>query len=89
MLEYEWPDHQAPPVTTLFDIAAKCHQYLKSKGWVMQMWRTGLWLCTATMERAELGLQLLLFCYFWGAIKVLKRLFPFTTPEDSAAIITG
>ena len=25
VLEYEWPDHQAPPVTTLFDIAAKSH----------------------------------------------------------------
>ena len=28
VLEYEWPDHQAPPLSTLFHIASKTEQYL-------------------------------------------------------------
>jgi hypothetical protein len=29
--EYEWPDHQAPPITTLVEIAHQIKQYLESR----------------------------------------------------------
>lgn len=31
VIEYEWPDHQAPPITTLFDLANRAYQFLISK----------------------------------------------------------
>ncbi len=35
VLEYQWPDHQAPPLTTLFEIANKAFNFLISKASIM------------------------------------------------------
>ena len=40
--EYDWPDHQAPPLTTLIDIAFEAKKYLEGTDFVSQPTKTGL-----------------------------------------------
>lgn len=63
--EYEWADHQAPPITTLVEIAHEIKQYLERKVFVMQRMGRELWLCIAIMAREGRERPLLGLCYTW------------------------
>jgi phosphatidylinositol-3,4,5-trisphosphate 3-phosphatase/dual-specificity protein phosphatase PTEN len=49
--DYEWPDHQTPPFTTLVQVAFDMYRFLKGTCGCMQVRAGGWWRCTATTAR--------------------------------------
>jgi hypothetical protein len=87
--DYEWPDHQAPPLTTLVQIAFEMYRYLKCKSTLKKSLRSELLQCTAITVRDELEQPLYPFCYWWGIISQQLNASNTTILVDLIRILMG
>jgi hypothetical protein len=55
--DYYWPDHQAPPLTTLFIICDDMYEFMKSKLSLIKKIRKELLPCIAIMAKVALAQQ--------------------------------
>jgi hypothetical protein len=77
--EYEWPDHQAPPMATLVEIASQIKEYLGSTFYLSKRIARQWLQYIAIMEREELERQSSLSCSTCRSMIGLARRWPSTT----------
>ena len=87
--DYEWPDHQAPPFTTLVKVAYDMYRHLCSNLKKIQVVMRPLLLFIAIMERGGLALLSLLLCCSLAFISSLGRVWSSITVDGSTSRLMG
>lgn len=89
VVEYEWPDHQAPPITTLVDLSYRAKKYLESTVSVIKATSMELLLFIATMAKAGQELQSSVLYFIYHSTKRRPRHWPTIIAVDSAMMSMG